>query len=148
VGNTEFSTTCCGERKIIRLPLDFHSINSYDSRLFNLALSKVFRLKFGEVSVKEESVPESADMSSRKNKPALNFLLLSAGSMFTSMIIAGFLVGYVIDLLFDTMPIFLLSCGVLGFIGGMMKVHKLLEKMSLLDTGKAKPTESETSKHD
>jgi len=98
--------------------------------------------------VKEESVPESAEMSSRKNKPALNFLLLSAGSMFTSMIIAGFLVGYVIDLLFDTMPIFLLSCGVLGFIGGMMKVHKLLEKMSLLDTGKAKPTESETSKHD
>ncbi|MDG4811563.1 AtpZ/AtpI family protein [Hydrogenovibrio sp. 3SP14C1] len=72
--------------------------------------------------------------SSRQNKPALNFLLLSAGSMFTSMIVAGFMVGYVFDLLFDTMPLFLLSFGVLGFIGGMMKVHKLLGKMDLLDT--------------
>lgn len=74
------------------------------------------------------------EKSSRQNKPALNFLLLSAGSMFTSMIVAGFLVGYVFDLLFGTMPLFLLSFGVLGFIGGMMKVHKLLGKMDLLDT--------------
>ncbi|MGC9387209.1 MAG: AtpZ/AtpI family protein [Hydrogenovibrio sp.] len=75
--------------------------------------------------------------SNRKPKPALNFLLLSAGSMFTSMIIAGFIVGYVLDQLFGTMPLFLLSCGVLGFIGGMMKVHALLGKMSLLDTPSA-----------
>lgn len=74
------------------------------------------------------------EKSSRENKPALNFLLLSAGSMFTSMIVAGFLVGYVFDLLFGTMPLFLLSFGVLGFVGGMMKVHKLLGKMELLDT--------------
>lgn len=95
----------------------------------------------GDVSVKEESTPVSAETTSRKHKPALNFLLLSAGSMFTSMIIAGFLVGYVIDLLLETTPLFLLSCGVLGFIGGMMKVHKLLGKMSLLDTGKTQNTE-------
>jgi len=73
------------------------------------------------------------EKSSRQQKPALNFLLLSAGSMFTSMIVAGFLVGYVFDLLFGTMPLFLLSFGVLGFIGGMMKVHKLLGKMDLLE---------------
>lgn len=66
-----------------------------------------------------------------KPKPALNFLLLSAGSMFTSMIIAGFLVGYALDQLFDTTPIFLLGCAVLGFIGGMQKVHRLTSRMDL-----------------
>lgn len=72
--------------------------------------------------------------SKKESKPALNFLLLSAGSMFTSMIVAGFIVGYVIDTLLDTTPIFLLGCGVMGFIGGIMKVHKLLGKMDLLET--------------
>jgi ATP synthase protein I len=68
-----------------------------------------------------------------RKKPALNFLLLSAGSVFTSMMISGFLVGFILDELFDTKPLFLLSCAVLGFIGGMMKVHKLLGKMDLLE---------------
>lgn len=67
-------------------------------------------------------------------KPALNFLLIGAGSVFTSMIVAGFLVGYVFDQLFDTTPIFLLSCGVLGFIGGILNVHKLLKKMDLMES--------------
>lgn len=62
-------------------------------------------------------------------KPGMNFLLLGAGSVFTSMIIAGFLVGYVIDELFDTKPIFLLACGLLGFIGGSQKVLQLVSKM-------------------
>lgn len=73
-----------------------------------------------------------------KPKPALNFLLIGAGSMFTSMIIAGFLVGYVLDELFDTKPIFILLCGLLGFIGGAQKVMKLLEKMDLLEKDPAK----------
>lgn len=98
--------------------------------------------------MKDDLTSVSAGTMPKKHKPALNFLLLSAGSMFTSMIIAGFLVGYVIDLLLGTMPIFLLSCGVLGFIGGMMKVHKLLEKMSLLDMGKTKASESESTSND
>ncbi len=69
---------------------------------------------------------------SKKNEapsPALNFLLLSAGSIFTSMLIAGFLVGYAFDQLFDTTPIFLMCCGVLGFIGGIQKVHQLTSRM-------------------
>lgn len=82
------------------------------------------------------SEPQKQPVSKKTQKPALNFLLLSAGSVFTSMIIAGFLVGYVFDYLLDTTPLFLLSCGVLGFVGGMMKVHKLLEKMDLLETPK------------
>ena len=61
--------------------------------------------------------------------PALNFLLMGAGSIFTSMLIAGFLVGYFLDQVFDTTPIFLMACGVLGFIGGIQKVHKLSSKL-------------------
>lgn len=72
-------------------------------------------------------------VSKNKPKPALNFLLIGAGSMFTSMIVAGFLVGYMFDELFDTKPIFLLICGVMGFIGGILKIQKLLGKMDLLD---------------
>ncbi|KUJ73035.1 AtpZ/AtpI family protein [Thiomicrospira sp. WB1] len=74
--------------------------------------------------------------SEKKNKPALNFLLMGAGSMFTSMVIAGFIVGYILDELFDTLPVFLMLCGLLGFIGGILKVNKLLGKMSLLDPQK------------
>lgn len=76
---------------------------------------------------------------SAETKPALNFLLISAGSVFSSMIISGFLVGYGIDYLMayffniQTMPIFMLSCGLLGFIGGTQKVKQLLSKMDLLD---------------
>lgn len=76
----------------------------------------------------KSSVPTDAP------KPGLNILLLSAGSIFTSMIIAGFIVGYVLDELFGTMPIFLLLCGVLGFIGGMQKIHKLSSRMNVAPT--------------
>ena len=62
-------------------------------------------------------------------KPAVNFLLISAGSIFTSMIVAGFLVGYAFDQLFETTPIFLLLCGLLGFVGGMQKVMRLTSRM-------------------
>ncbi len=62
-------------------------------------------------------------------KPALNFLLMGAGSMFTATIVAGFLVGYVLDILFDTTPIFMMVCGVMGFIGGIQKVQKLSSKL-------------------
>ena len=74
--------------------------------------------------------------SSTKNKPkpALNFLLLSAGSVFTSMIVAGFIVGFAIDWFLETTPIFMLLCGVLGFVGGSMKVQELLKKMDLMDS--------------
>ncbi|WP_373018450.1 AtpZ/AtpI family protein [Thiomicrorhabdus sp.] len=62
-------------------------------------------------------------------KPAVNFLLMGAGSIFTSMIVAGFLVGYALDQLFETTPIFLLLCGLLGFIGGTQKVMRLSSKL-------------------
>jgi ATP synthase protein I len=42
------------------------------------------------------------------------------------MIAAGFILGYFVDWWFGTLPWFLLGFGVLGFIGGMLKVYKLL----------------------
>jgi F0F1-type ATP synthase assembly protein I len=45
------------------------------------------------------------------------------------MVVAGFLVGYWIDTWFDTQPIGLMVCGVMGFIGGGRKVYDLLMKM-------------------
>lgn len=58
-----------------------------------------------------------------------NILMIGAGSMFTSMVIAGFLVGYGLDVLFDTTPFLMLICGVLGFIGGGQKVYYVMMKM-------------------
>lgn len=60
---------------------------------------------------------------------AANYLLISAGSIFTSMLIAGFIVGYMLDQLFDTTPLFFLSCAVLGFVGGIQKVHQLTKRL-------------------
>lgn len=68
-------------------------------------------------------------MSDKTDGKMPNLLLSSAGSMFTSMVVAGFLVGYWLDSLFDTQPFGLLICGVMGFIGGARKVYDILMKM-------------------
>ncbi len=57
---------------------------------------------------------------------ASGLLLIGVGSMLTSMIIAGFLLGYWVDVWLQTQPIFLMLLGTLGFIGGILKVYKLL----------------------
>ncbi|NOX27003.1 MAG: hypothetical protein GXP21_02195 [Gammaproteobacteria bacterium] len=49
--------------------------------------------------------------------------------MLTAMIASGFILGYLTDRWLDTMPLFLLSFGALGFVGGMLKVHKLMSKL-------------------
>ncbi|MBF6058795.1 MULTISPECIES: AtpZ/AtpI family protein [Thiomicrorhabdus] len=69
----------------------------------------------------------------KETPPALNFLLMGAGSIFTSMLIAGFLVGYMLDQIFETTPIMLMVCAVLGFIGGIQKVHKLTSKLDRVE---------------
>lgn len=68
-------------------------------------------------------------MSDNPSPQKANFLLIGAGSMFTSMVVAGFLVGYWIDSFFDTQPFGLMVCGVMGFIGGGRKVYDILMKM-------------------
>lgn len=57
-------------------------------------------------------------------KPGL--LLLSVGTILTSMTVAGFLLGYLVDLWLDTAPVFLLLLGFLGLLGGFMRAYKLL----------------------
>ena len=61
-----------------------------------------------------------------KNTKGPGLLLISVGSMLTSMIAAGFILGYVVDRWLNTQPIFLMAFGVLGFIGGILKVYRLL----------------------
>lgn len=58
-------------------------------------------------------------------------LLISVGSLLTSMIAAGFLLGYGVDVLFDMQPVFFLSFGLLGFIGGILKAYKILSDPEL-----------------
>lgn len=53
-------------------------------------------------------------------------LLIGAGTMLTSMVVAGFLLGYAVDAWANTRPIFMLVCGGLGLVGGFMKVYRLL----------------------
>jgi ATP synthase protein I len=61
------------------------------------------------------------------NQPkSTGLLLIGVGTILTSMVLAGFLLGYVLDVWLDTRPVFMvLLCG-LGFIGGILKVYKLL----------------------
>ena len=53
-------------------------------------------------------------------------LLIGVGSMLASTVIAGFLLGYGLDVWLDTRPLCMFTLGVLGFIGGMIRVYKLL----------------------
>ena len=65
----------------------------------------------------------------KAKRPGL--LLIGVGSMLTSMVVAGFLLGYLTDIWLGTLPIFLLSFGALGFIGGLLKVYKILSDPEL-----------------
>jgi len=58
--------------------------------------------------------------------PLSGLLMVSAGNIFASMVISGLVLGYLVDSWFDTRPIFMLSLGALGLIGGFQRVHKLL----------------------
>lgn len=55
-------------------------------------------------------------------------VLVGAGSILTSMIAAGFLLGYAVDTWLDSRPIFMLLFAGLGVVGGFLKVYKLLSR--------------------
>lgn len=66
-----------------------------------------------------------------KKTKSPQLFLIGVGSILTSMIAAGFLLGYITDMWLKTQPIFLLLFGVLGFIGGILKVYKILSNPEL-----------------
>ena len=58
-------------------------------------------------------------------------LLIGVGTIMTSMIAAGFVLGYLADSWLNTQPIFLISFGALGLIGGFLKAYRLLSDPEL-----------------
>ena len=60
----------------------------------------------------------------KKKSPGL--LLIGVGTNLTSMIVAGFLLGYGLDYLIDTTPLFMVIFGALGFVGGIIKAYEML----------------------
>lgn len=59
-----------------------------------------------------------------------SLLLLGAGSWLTSMTVSGFLLGYGMDTWLDTKPLFMMAFGLLGFIGGILRIHRMLSSIS------------------
>ena len=51
--------------------------------------------------------------------------------MLSSIVVSGFLLGYGLDVWFDTKPILMVGLGMLGFVGGILKVYKLLTDPNL-----------------
>lgn len=72
-----------------------------------------------------------AEHDSHRDKKGPGLLLISVGTMLTSMVVSGFLLGYGLDVWLDTRPIFMLVLGVLGFVGGILKVYRLLSDPNL-----------------
>ncbi|BBP47106.1 hypothetical protein THMIRHAS_24790 [Thiosulfatimonas sediminis] len=81
----------------------------------------------------DSPTPQNDEHKHKAPGAAANYLMLSAGSIFTSMLVAGFLVGYFLDSLFDTRPILMLACGLLGFIGGIQKVIRITQRLDHYD---------------
>jgi len=61
---------------------------------------------------------------SNSSRPGL--LHIGAGNIFSSMIISGLIIGYFVDQWLQVTPLFMMLFAVLGFIGGMKKIHALL----------------------
>lgn len=76
-----------------------------------------------------EQTPNGLQAQKTKSNSRFNFLMIGSGQMFTAMVISGFIVGYFIDYLLSTTPLFMLICGVLGMVGGAQKVQRLVARM-------------------
>ncbi len=82
----------------------------------------------------DKTPDEKAHDSSRGGYLQARFsglLHIGAGNMFAASIIAGLLMGYLLDVWLGTAPIFMLVVGALGFVSGMLKARK-----NLLATGR------------
>jgi len=59
---------------------------------------------------------------------SLPLVLVGVGTMLTSMSVVGFVLGWAVDHWLETSPWFMLGLGMLGFVGGFLKVYKMLVK--------------------
>ena len=55
-------------------------------------------------------------------------LLIGVGTHLTSMIAAGFIMGFGLDYLLETTSIFMMLLGMLGFVGGLIKAYEMLTR--------------------
>lgn len=67
-------------------------------------------------------------LKSKKDNQA-SLLLVGVGTMLTSTVVSGFLLGYGVDYWLETTPMFMLLFGALGFVGGGLKVYKILSRL-------------------
>ena len=56
-------------------------------------------------------------------------MLVGVGTMLTSTVMSGFLLGYGVDYWLETTPMFMLLFGALGFVGGGLKVYRILSRL-------------------
>ncbi|MES1981223.1 MAG: AtpZ/AtpI family protein [Pseudomonadota bacterium] len=66
------------------------------------------------------------ESGSKKEKPLLAFI--GTGTLLAATVLAGMLVGYGLDIWLGTRPFFMIILGCLGFVGGMIKVYRLLTR--------------------
>ena len=57
------------------------------------------------------------------------WILVGVGTHLAAMVVTGFILGYGIDTWLNTRPIFMMICGSLGFVGGILKAYKLLIRL-------------------
>lgn len=81
----------------------------------------------------------------RREKEPLQLLQVGVGTMVSSMSISGFILGYLTDLYFGTIPLFMVIFGFLGVLGGIMKAHKML--IAIPESKREKEKQRGHSKH-
>ncbi len=58
-----------------------------------------------------------------------DILLMGSGTILTSMILSGLLLGYLADYWLDSRPLFMLVCAGLGAVGGFLRIYNLLSRI-------------------
>lgn len=57
-------------------------------------------------------------------------LLAGMGTHLAAMVIVGFALGFGLDYLIDTAPIFMMIFGILGFVGGILRAIEMLSRFN------------------
>jgi ATP synthase protein I len=84
----------------------------------------MFSLMGASASFKMGLRMSGSKSGSERKAPGL--LLISVGTMLSSTVVAGFVLGYWADGWFDSEPFLMILFGGMGLVGGFLKVFKLL----------------------